>query len=222
GARREESAPDVVVPAEDHAGLGEAGHADVGQRGLAAGALEAAVVPVAVQRVQQVPVQDLGAAAGAAAGPGLLVLLRLVQGVLLPLLLAAGASAGSHAAGPPHAALLLRGPLLRPLWPLRRRRRLGCPRRRRLQGFDHAPAGVPAAGAPRARLAAPHGAAAAAADAAAASLLGPCHHRVPPGKGKTPHNRQSRHVGNDASHLLLWVPRRRPMIVILGGGRVRQ
>lgn len=28
--------------------------------------------------------------------------------------------------------------------------------------------------------------------------------------------------GNDASHLLLWVPRRRPMIVILGGGRVRQ
>ncbi|CAN7993138.1 unnamed protein product, partial [Ixodes hexagonus] len=203
GARQRRRPPDVVVPAEDHAGLREAGHADVRQRGLAAGALEAAVVPVAVQRVQQVPVQDLGAAARAAARPGVLVrvLLLLIKRVLLrgpAFLLAAGTPARPSSPdalqrphGPHASSLLLLRRARRPLWLLLRRRplrllgllglrRLGCPGApRRLEGFDHAPAGVPAA--PRARLAAPHGAAAAAAaDAAAASLLGPCHHRVPP------------------------------------------
>lgn len=57
--------PDIVSFAEDHSGLGETRGADVGQHGRAAGALEAAVVPVAVQREQQVALHDLAAAAGA-------------------------------------------------------------------------------------------------------------------------------------------------------------
>lgn len=57
--------PDIVVSAEDHAALGVAGRADVPQLGLAAGALEAAAVPVAVHGVEQEAVGDLPPAAGA-------------------------------------------------------------------------------------------------------------------------------------------------------------
>lgn len=57
--------PDVVVSAEDHAALGVAGRADVPQLGLAAGALEAAAMPVAVHSVEQEAVGDLPPAAGA-------------------------------------------------------------------------------------------------------------------------------------------------------------
>lgn len=59
------ASPDVVVPAEDHAALGVAGGADVPQLGLAAGALEAAAVPVAVHGIEQEAVGDLPPAAGA-------------------------------------------------------------------------------------------------------------------------------------------------------------
>ena len=57
--------PDVVVPAEDHAALGVAGGAHLPQLGLAAGALEAAAVPVAVHGVEQEAVGDLPSAARA-------------------------------------------------------------------------------------------------------------------------------------------------------------
>ena len=59
------SLPDVVVPAEDHAALGVAGGADLAQLRLAAGALEAAAVPVAVHGVEQEAVRDLPPTAGA-------------------------------------------------------------------------------------------------------------------------------------------------------------
>lgn len=45
--------PDVVVAAEDHAPLAVAGGADLAQLGLAAGALEAACVPVALHGEKQ-------------------------------------------------------------------------------------------------------------------------------------------------------------------------
>lgn len=57
--------PYVVGLAEDHVGLDEARGPDVGQHGSTAGALEATVVPVAVQRVQEEPLHDLASAAGA-------------------------------------------------------------------------------------------------------------------------------------------------------------
>jgi len=57
--------PDVVVPAEDHAALGVAGRADLAQLRLAAGALEAAAVPVGVHGVQEEAVGDLPPAPGA-------------------------------------------------------------------------------------------------------------------------------------------------------------
>lgn len=58
--------PDVVVSAEDHAGLGEAGSANLAQLCLTARALQAARVPVAVQRVQQEAILDSTPAPGAA------------------------------------------------------------------------------------------------------------------------------------------------------------
>ena len=61
--------PDIVVSAEDHAALGVAGRADVPQLGLAAGALEAAAVPVAVHGVEQEAVGESGAGQGRL-GPG--------------------------------------------------------------------------------------------------------------------------------------------------------
>lgn len=62
--------PGVVAFAEDHPALRETRRSNVRQRGLATRALEAPVVPVAVERVQQEPVHDLGPAAGAAPGAG--------------------------------------------------------------------------------------------------------------------------------------------------------
>jgi len=53
------SLPVIVVLAQDHVGFCEAGATDVGQHGAAARAFEAAVVPVAVQRVQQETLHDL-------------------------------------------------------------------------------------------------------------------------------------------------------------------
>lgn len=53
------ASPDVVILAENHAGLGEAGSADLAEMHLAAGALEAASVPVAVHGVQKKAVTDL-------------------------------------------------------------------------------------------------------------------------------------------------------------------
>lgn len=60
--------PDVVVPAEHHATLAVAGAANLAQLGLAAGALEAACVPVSVHGEEQEAVSD--AAPTACAGPG--------------------------------------------------------------------------------------------------------------------------------------------------------
>lgn len=60
--------PYVVVPAEDHASLAVAGGADLAELSLAAGALEAARVPVALHGVEQKAVSDLPPAARA--GPG--------------------------------------------------------------------------------------------------------------------------------------------------------
>lgn len=53
------ASPDVVILAENHAGLGEAGSADLTKMYLAAGALEATRVPVAVHGVQKEAVTDL-------------------------------------------------------------------------------------------------------------------------------------------------------------------
>lgn len=58
--------PNVVISAKDHAALGVAGRADVAQLRLAAGALEAAAVPVAVHGIEQKAVRDLAPAACAA------------------------------------------------------------------------------------------------------------------------------------------------------------
>jgi len=55
--------PDVIIPAEDHASLAVAGGADLAQLGLAAGALEAARVPVALHGEEQEAVGDAPAAA---------------------------------------------------------------------------------------------------------------------------------------------------------------
>lgn len=78
---------DVVMLAENHAGLCEAGAADVCEGRLAARALEACVVPVSVQRMQQEPVHDLGAAASTAAvtatAPRREMLLLLLRVLLL-------------------------------------------------------------------------------------------------------------------------------------------
>lgn len=57
--------PHVVVLAEDHTALGETRLTDIGQHRPAAGALQAPVVPVTVQRVKEEPLQDLPSAAGA-------------------------------------------------------------------------------------------------------------------------------------------------------------
>ena len=51
--------PDVVVSAEDHAAPGEAGRGDLSQWDAAAGAREAAAVPVSVQSEEQEPVRNL-------------------------------------------------------------------------------------------------------------------------------------------------------------------
>lgn len=59
--------PDVVVLAEDHAPFAVAGGADLTQLGVAAGALEAACVPVALHGEEQEAVGD--APAAARAGP---------------------------------------------------------------------------------------------------------------------------------------------------------
>lgn len=76
---------DVVVLAEDHSSLGEAGRAYVRELGPAAGALQTRVVPVAVQGVQQEPVHDPRSATRAAPAVAavarremLLLLLRLL------------------------------------------------------------------------------------------------------------------------------------------------
>ena len=62
--------PDVIVPTEDHAGLCKTRLADLAQLCLAAGALETARVPVAVQRVQQEPVLNPSPASCACANCG--------------------------------------------------------------------------------------------------------------------------------------------------------
>lgn len=65
--------PDIVVPTQDHPGFGEAGGADLAKLCLAAGALEAAGVPVPLHGQQQEPVLDAGAAPGARLGHSRLV-----------------------------------------------------------------------------------------------------------------------------------------------------
>lgn len=67
--------PDVIIPAENHASFAVAGGADLSQLGLAAGALEAARVPVALHGEEQETVGNAAAAAGTralcrAAAPG--------------------------------------------------------------------------------------------------------------------------------------------------------
>lgn len=58
--------PQVVAPAQDEVGLGVERGAHLAQAAVAAGALEAVLVPVLVQRLQQVAVLDLAVAARAA------------------------------------------------------------------------------------------------------------------------------------------------------------
>jgi hypothetical protein len=55
--------PDIVVFAKDHVRPGEAGGADLGEECPTAGAFEAGVVPVAVEGVEEVPLEDLAPAA---------------------------------------------------------------------------------------------------------------------------------------------------------------
>lgn len=111
--------PGVVAFAEDHPSLCETRPSNVRQRGLATRALEAGVVPVAVERMQQEPVHDLGPAPGTAPGASttpagttarwrevLLLLLQLLLRVLLLLLLHAHARAMLHHA---HHVVLLPG-----------------------------------------------------------------------------------------------------------------
>lgn len=57
--------PQVVSAAQDEVGLGVEGGAHLAQAAVAAGALEAVLVPVLVQRLQQVAVLDLAVTAGA-------------------------------------------------------------------------------------------------------------------------------------------------------------
>lgn len=64
------SVPEVVAAAEDHAPLGVAGGADVPQLSLAAGALEAACVPVALHGEEQEALRDLPPAASTHPGAG--------------------------------------------------------------------------------------------------------------------------------------------------------
>lgn len=56
------SAPQVVAAAQDEVGLGVEGGAHLAQAAVAAGTLEAVLVPVLVQRLQQVAVLDLAVA----------------------------------------------------------------------------------------------------------------------------------------------------------------
>ena len=58
--------PQVVTPAQDEVGLGVERGAHLAQAAVTAGALEAVLVPVLVQRLQQVAVLDLAVAARAA------------------------------------------------------------------------------------------------------------------------------------------------------------
>lgn len=74
--------PCVVCFAEDHVALGEAGGTDISQHGSTTGALEAAVVPIAVQRVQQEPLHYLPPAAGALLHAGPVVIVVVVVGLL--------------------------------------------------------------------------------------------------------------------------------------------
>lgn len=55
--------PDVIVSAEDHAAFRVARRADFAQLGLAAGALQAAAVPVGVHGVEEEAVCDFAPAA---------------------------------------------------------------------------------------------------------------------------------------------------------------
>lgn len=57
--------PRVIAFAEDHSAFEIEGPSHVRKRLLTAGALEAAVVPVSVERVEEEPLHDLAAAAGA-------------------------------------------------------------------------------------------------------------------------------------------------------------
>lgn len=53
------SSPDVVAAAQNHASFAVAGGANVAQLGLAAGALEAASVPITLHGEEQETVSDL-------------------------------------------------------------------------------------------------------------------------------------------------------------------
>lgn len=62
----QQNPPQVVTPAQDEVGLGVESGAHLAQAAVAAGTLEAVLMPVLVQRLQQVPVLDLAVAARAA------------------------------------------------------------------------------------------------------------------------------------------------------------
>lgn len=74
--------PCVVCFAEDHVALCEAGGTDISQHGPTTGALEAAVVPITVQRMQQEPLYDLAPATGALLHAGPVVVIVVVVGLL--------------------------------------------------------------------------------------------------------------------------------------------
>lgn len=64
GRKKKKGLPDVVGSTEDHAAFGVARDADVRQPGVATAALEATVMPEAVQRVKQEALEDFASAAG--------------------------------------------------------------------------------------------------------------------------------------------------------------
>lgn len=59
----QQNPPQVVTPAQDEVGLGVECGAHLAQAAVTAGTLEAVLMPVLVQRLQQVPVLDLAVAA---------------------------------------------------------------------------------------------------------------------------------------------------------------
>lgn len=65
-AELQHGSPQVVPPAQDEVGLGVERGAHLAQPAVAAGALQAVLVPVLVQGLEQVAVLDLPVAAGAA------------------------------------------------------------------------------------------------------------------------------------------------------------
>lgn len=74
--------PCVVCFAEDHIALGEAGGTDISQHGSTTGALEAPVVPIAIERMQQEPLHYLSPATSALLHTGPVVIVVVIVGLL--------------------------------------------------------------------------------------------------------------------------------------------